>query len=154
MPLTLNLGSQMVHPLKNMSDLNYKRTTGIYLLFFFLFLFLTPSCTHINTHKESSSVSPDGWKCLRWQFSPATSVVRHHLSAKPVMEEKGRKRNFTLSHLPTLPSPSFSSLLCLSSHQTYTSCVLPQSYLSFSHLHLCFSFCCQFLSVHFGDLML
>lgn len=63
-------------------------------------------------HTLPNSVSPDGWKCFRWWFSPATSVVRHHLSAAPVMEEKGR--NTISPYLTFLHSPRFHSLFsCL-----------------------------------------
>lgn len=62
-----------------------------------------------STHSLPHTVSPDGWECLRWQFSPATSVVRHHLSAEPVREEKGR--NTISPYLTFLRSPRFHSLL-------------------------------------------
>lgn len=48
------------------------------------------------------------------------------------------KHNFTLSHLLTLPSLSFSIFLSPSSHQTCPFCILLWRYLSVSHLHLFF----------------
>lgn len=51
----------------------------------------------------------------------------------PVMEEKREKHNFTLSHLLTLPSLSFSTLPSLTSQQTGSSNVI-----SLVHTFACF----------------
>lgn len=75
-----------------------------------LFCFQTHTYTFTHWHfwhTLPNSVSPDGWKCVRWWFSPATGVVRHHLSAAPVMEEKGR--NTISPYLTFLHSPRFHS---------------------------------------------
>ena len=65
-----------------------------------------------HSHTLPNIVSPDGWECLRWHFSPAITVVRLHLSDESVMEDK--ERNTISPYLIFLHSHHFySRLFCL-----------------------------------------
>lgn len=151
------------NPVKNMQH-NHSNTQLLFLFSLFLScvhtVMHTLSLTHMFTHWHfvahtlPNSVSPDGWECFRWQFSPATSVVRHHLSAKPVMEE--RERNTISPYLTLLHSPRFHSLFFRLRVPTRPALpVFSTNVISLFHTFICF---CFFLSaviffVHFGDLM-
>ena len=89
-----------------------------------------------------SSVSPDGWECFRWQSSPATGVVRHHLSGDACDGGEKGETQFHLISPPYTPLP----LILYVTFPGFSTDLLLWCYLSGSHLLLfcVFLFCCHF----------